>query len=86
MVCSRRYETIRHPECRPALPLAVLAPECLESHLLRALETFRAQGIEFVSFSEQLDTRTPAGKASPSPQLRHPNPQLRTHRGVPVIL
>ena len=32
------------------------------SHLLRALETFRAQGIEFVSFSEQLDTSTPAGK------------------------
>jgi DNA invertase Pin-like site-specific DNA recombinase len=32
------------------------------SHLLRALETFRAQGIEFVSFSEQLDTSTPSGK------------------------
>jgi DNA invertase Pin-like site-specific DNA recombinase len=32
------------------------------SHLLRAVETFRAQGIEFVSFSEQLDTSTPAGK------------------------
>ena len=32
------------------------------SHLLRAFETFRAQGIEFVSFSEQLDTSTPAGK------------------------
>jgi DNA invertase Pin-like site-specific DNA recombinase len=32
------------------------------SHLLRALETFRAQGIEFVSFSEQLDTSTLAGK------------------------
>jgi len=32
------------------------------SHLLRALETFRAQGIEFVSFSEQFDTSTPAGK------------------------
>jgi DNA invertase Pin-like site-specific DNA recombinase len=32
------------------------------SHLLRALETFRAQGIEIVSFSEQLDTSTPAGK------------------------
>jgi DNA invertase Pin-like site-specific DNA recombinase len=30
------------------------------SHLLRALETFKAQGIEFVSFSEQLDTSTPA--------------------------
>jgi DNA invertase Pin-like site-specific DNA recombinase len=26
------------------------------SHLLRALESFKAQGIEFVSFSEQLDT------------------------------
>ena len=32
------------------------------SHLLRALETFKAQGIEFVSFSEQLDTSTPASK------------------------
>jgi DNA invertase Pin-like site-specific DNA recombinase len=32
------------------------------SHLLRALETFRAQGIEFVSFSEQLDTSMPTGK------------------------
>jgi DNA invertase Pin-like site-specific DNA recombinase len=32
------------------------------SHLLRALETFRALGIEFCSFSESLDTTTPAGK------------------------
>ena len=32
------------------------------SHLLRALEIFKAQGIEFVSFSEQMDTSTPAGK------------------------
>jgi DNA invertase Pin-like site-specific DNA recombinase len=32
------------------------------SHLLRVLETFKALGIEFVSFSEQLDTSTPAGK------------------------
>src|SRR6266481_6409755 len=32
------------------------------SHLLRALETFKAQGVEFVSFSEQMDTSTPAGK------------------------
>jgi|SRR5215471_5616410 len=32
------------------------------SHLLRALETFKALGLEFVSFSEQLDTSTPAGK------------------------
>src|ERR1700686_1210493 len=32
------------------------------SHLLRALETFKAQAIEFVSFSEQLDTSTLAGK------------------------
>jgi DNA invertase Pin-like site-specific DNA recombinase len=32
------------------------------SHLLRALETFRSLGIEFVSFSEQMDTSTPAGK------------------------
>jgi DNA invertase Pin-like site-specific DNA recombinase len=32
------------------------------SHLLRALETFRSLGIDFVSFSEQLDTSTPTGK------------------------
>src|SRR5260370_20400759 len=32
------------------------------SHLLRALETFGALGIQFVSLSEQLDTSTPAGK------------------------
>jgi DNA invertase Pin-like site-specific DNA recombinase len=32
------------------------------SHLLRALETFKALGIEFCSFSEQMDTSTPTGK------------------------
>jgi DNA invertase Pin-like site-specific DNA recombinase len=32
------------------------------SHLLRALETFRALGIEFVSLCEQVDTSTPTGK------------------------
>lgn len=32
------------------------------SHLLRALETFKALGIEFVSLSEQVDTLTPTGK------------------------
>jgi hypothetical protein len=32
------------------------------SHLLRALETFRSLGIEFVSLSEQVDTSTPMGK------------------------
>ncbi len=32
------------------------------SHLLRALETFRALSIEFVSLSEQVDTSTPTGK------------------------
>jgi len=32
------------------------------SHLLRALETFRSLGLEFVSYSEQMDTSTPAGK------------------------
>jgi DNA invertase Pin-like site-specific DNA recombinase len=32
------------------------------SHLLRALETFRALGVEFVSLSEQIDTFTPTGK------------------------
>ena len=33
-----------------------------QSYMFRALETFTAQGIEFVSFSEQLDTSTPADK------------------------
>lgn len=32
------------------------------THLLRALDTFRALGIEFVSLSESLDTATPAGR------------------------
>ena len=32
------------------------------SHLLRALDTFRVLGIEFVSISESLDTATPAGR------------------------
>src|ERR1700683_3720343 len=32
------------------------------SHLLRALETFNALGIAFVSLSEQMDTSTPTGK------------------------
>jgi DNA invertase Pin-like site-specific DNA recombinase len=32
------------------------------SHLLRALETFKALGIEFSSYSEQMDTTTPTGK------------------------
>jgi DNA invertase Pin-like site-specific DNA recombinase len=32
------------------------------SHLLRALETFLALGIEFVSLSEQIDTSTPMGR------------------------
>ena len=32
------------------------------SHLLRALETFQALGLEFVSLSEQMDTSTPTGK------------------------
>jgi DNA invertase Pin-like site-specific DNA recombinase len=32
------------------------------SHLLRALETFKSLGIEFVSYSEQMDTSTPTGK------------------------
>jgi DNA invertase Pin-like site-specific DNA recombinase len=32
------------------------------SHLLRALETFNALGISFVSLSESIDTSTPAGK------------------------
>jgi DNA invertase Pin-like site-specific DNA recombinase len=32
------------------------------SHLLRALEEFKALGVEFVSLSEQIDTSTPMGK------------------------
>jgi len=32
------------------------------SHLLRALESFNALGIQFVSLSEQVDTSTPTGK------------------------
>lgn len=32
------------------------------SHLIRALETFNALGIAFISLSEQIDTTTPAGK------------------------
>jgi DNA invertase Pin-like site-specific DNA recombinase len=32
------------------------------SHLLRALETFNALGVSFVSLSESIDTSTPAGK------------------------
>jgi DNA invertase Pin-like site-specific DNA recombinase len=32
------------------------------SHLLRALDTFKALGVEFVSLSEQVDTSTPTGK------------------------
>ena len=31
-------------------------------HLLRALETFKFLGIEFVSLSGQVDTSTPTGK------------------------
>ncbi len=32
------------------------------SHLLRALETFKSLGVEFVSYSEAIDTSTPIGK------------------------
>jgi DNA invertase Pin-like site-specific DNA recombinase len=32
------------------------------SHLIRALEIFNSLGIEFCSFSEQMDTSTPTGK------------------------
>ena len=34
------------------------------SHLLRALETFKSLGIDFVSYSEAMDTSTPAGKTA----------------------
>jgi DNA invertase Pin-like site-specific DNA recombinase len=32
------------------------------SHLLRALEQFNALGVQFISFTETLDTSTPIGK------------------------
>lgn len=32
------------------------------THLLRALDTFRALGMEFVSLCEALDTATPSGR------------------------
>jgi site-specific DNA recombinase len=32
------------------------------THLLRAMETFRSLGIEFISLHEQMDTSTPMGK------------------------
>jgi DNA invertase Pin-like site-specific DNA recombinase len=32
------------------------------SHLLRALETFQALGVDFISLSENVDTSTPTGK------------------------
>ena len=32
------------------------------SHLFRALETFKALGVEFVSLSQQVDTSMPTGK------------------------
>ena len=37
------------------------------SHLLRALETFNALGVAFVSFSEQIDTSTPTPTPTPTP-------------------
>jgi DNA invertase Pin-like site-specific DNA recombinase len=40
------------------------------SHMLRALETFKALGIDFVSYSEQMDTSTPAGKMAPYARSR----------------
>jgi hypothetical protein len=40
------------------------------SHLLRALEAFKALGIEFVSYSEQMDTSTPAGNGFYCPRRR----------------
>ena len=35
---------------------------CSVSHLLRALETFKLLGFEFVSLSGQVNTSTPTGK------------------------
>ena len=43
------------------------------SHLLRALETFNALGIQFVSLSEQVDTSTPTGRWSSRYLVRSPN-------------
>jgi hypothetical protein len=50
------------------------------SHLLRALETFKALGVEFVSFSEQLDTSTPAGKMVFTVLRRRGGTRTVTHR------
>jgi hypothetical protein len=32
------------------------------AHLLRALETFKSLGVEFISYSEAIDTSTPVGR------------------------
>ena len=46
--------------CCSGLEVRPLRPSV--SRLLRALETFKSLGMEFVSFSEQLDTSTPTGE------------------------
>ena len=43
------------------------------SHLLRALEEFQSLGIEFVSYSEAIDTSTPVGKMTLRFSVRWPN-------------
>jgi DNA invertase Pin-like site-specific DNA recombinase len=47
-------------ECRSTHKNNLTGPTLLE--MLRALETFRTLGIEFVSLSENIDTSTPTGK------------------------
>jgi DNA invertase Pin-like site-specific DNA recombinase len=60
-ICGHRHQRHKGKEAR-ARPLDGRRASASIAHLLRALETFKAQGIEFVSFSEQMDTSTPAGK------------------------
>ena len=61
------YEKI--PDIRVALKLKILAlraevgqDEVVQQHLATTLEEFQALGIDFVSYSQRIDTTTPAGK------------------------
>jgi DNA invertase Pin-like site-specific DNA recombinase len=65
---DRRPELDRLMECAHRRRFDVIAVWKFDrfarsvSHLLRALDTFRVLGVEFVSLSESLDTATPAGR------------------------
>jgi predicted site-specific integrase-resolvase len=53
------------------------------SHLLRALENFRSQDIEFVSLSEQVDTRVCVSRHESAPhQCRHNRESSRIAQAV----